>query len=164
MIAGASAEPEQPGMGGRLPAEFAVSRGTVASSWRLLYPHPSLPPSHGWQPAVLLEAGAIRRPPPLSLSLLLRPLEGNHLPFWNPPPTKPSYFSQLGLKCLQQYRGKADSEEGEEGREGGKKRKEEAAQTDGGTPAFSSLVSVPVCVSLAQTEIGLKCFIMAGLC
>lgn len=66
-----SAEPGWPGMGGRLPAEFAVSRGTVASSWRLLYPHTSLPHSHGRQPAVLWEAGAIRRPfsPLLSLSL-----------------------------------------------------------------------------------------------
>lgn len=39
-----SLEPIQPGMDGRLPAEFAVSRGSVASSWRLLHPHPLRPP------------------------------------------------------------------------------------------------------------------------
>lgn len=76
---------------------------------------PPFTPSQPWVAASSAIGGpADKAPPPLCLSLWLRPLEGNHLPFWNPPPTKPPYFPQLGLKCLQRYRGKADSGEGRE--------------------------------------------------
>lgn len=86
-------------MGERLPAEFAVSRGSVASSWRLLKP-----PSQLWEVASSAIGGWGDKASCFFFSLL-RPLEGNHLPFWNPSPTKPPHFPQLGLKkCFHWYR------------------------------------------------------------
>lgn len=60
--------------------------------------------------------------------------------------------------------GKGREESTRERKEGVHGAEEEAALSDGRTPASSTLLSAPVCVSLAETEIGLKCFIMAGLC
>lgn len=73
--------------------------------------------------------------------------------------------------AVQKESRKHGREKGRDGRKGSERERgkvrgaeEEAALSDGGTAASSTLLSAHGCVSLAQTEIGLKCFIMAGLC
>lgn len=104
---------------GRNPAESAVSRDSVASSWRLLHPLHT-PPPWLWVGA----SSAIGGLGDKAFFSLLRPLEGNHLPFETLPPPSRHILPQLGLKkCLNWYRPSSESRDRIAGRERGRKKK-----------------------------------------